>query len=74
MRSYELTHEGLKYAGDGAAGDTPRAPVGKIAAILRESDSIALFTTLSGDEATVNKIIESLTADTTVDSVRNMAR
>jgi uncharacterized protein (TIGR03067 family) len=74
VESYELTQEGLKYIRQSAAGDMPRAPVGKIAAILREPDSSALFTRLSGDEATVKKIIESFAADVTVDSVRNLTR
>ena len=74
VESYELTKEGLKYAREGAVGDTPRAPVGDIAAVLRDSDSRALFTRLRGDEATVKKIIESFGADATVDSLRNMTR
>ena len=78
VESYELTQDGLKYVKKTSAGDnagtTPRPSAGEILCILRESDSSSLVTKLRGDEATIKRVIESINADATVESVRDMTR
>ena len=75
-KSYELTQEGLRVELKDGVYDTPRAPVGKMAGVVRAQpgSSTASFTQLNADSESMKNLVGRIRSDTTVDSVVEMTK